>query len=73
MQVEIEGGPAFAFGQVTLAPGGAVRVEGGAMATTRGDIEIVTSTQGGFMRGLRRSLAGEASSSTTSRRAPGER
>ena len=29
------------------------------MATTRGDIEIVTSTRGGFMRGLRRSLAGE--------------
>ncbi len=60
MQVEIEGGPAFAFGEVTLVAGGAVRVEGGAMATTRGDIEIVTSTRGGFMRGLRRSLAGES-------------
>ena len=53
-------GPAFAFGEVTLPPGGSVRVEGGAMATTRGDIEIVTSTQGGFLRGLRRSLGGES-------------
>lgn len=60
MQVEIEGGPAFAFGEVTLPPGGTVRVEAGAMATTRGDIEIATSTQGGFMRGLRRSLGGES-------------
>lgn len=60
MQVEIEGGPAFAFGEVTLPPGTSVRVEGGAMATTRGDIEILTSTQGGFMRGLRRSLGGES-------------
>ena len=34
MQVEIEGGPAFASGEVTLGPGGAVRVEGGAMPTT---------------------------------------
>jgi uncharacterized protein (TIGR00266 family) len=60
MQVEITGGPAYAFGEVTLPPGGAVRVEGGAMATTRGDIEVATSTQGGFMRGLRRSLGGES-------------
>lgn len=60
MQVEIEGGPAFAYGEVTLPPGGAVRLEGGAMATTRGDVEILTSTQGGFMRGLRRSLGGES-------------
>lgn len=60
MQVEIEGGPAFAYGEVTLPPGGAVRLEGGAMATYRGDVEILTSTQGGFMRGLRRSLGGES-------------
>lgn len=60
MQVQIEGGPAFAFGDITLVPGSAVRVESGAMATTRGDIEIKTSTQGGFMKGLRRALGGES-------------
>lgn len=60
MQVEITGGPAFAYAEVTVPPGGAVRLEGGAMAMTRGDIEIVTSTQGGFMRGLKRTLGGES-------------
>jgi uncharacterized protein (TIGR00266 family) len=60
MQVDINSGPAFAFGEITLPPGGAVRVEAGAMAMTRGDIEIATSTQGGFMKGLKRSLGGES-------------
>lgn len=60
MQAEISCGPAFAFAEVTLPPGGSVRLESGAMATTRGDVEIKTSTQGGFMRGLRRSLGGES-------------
>jgi uncharacterized protein (AIM24 family) len=43
MQVEISAGPAFAFGEITLPPGGAVRVEAGAMAMTRGDVDIATS------------------------------
>jgi uncharacterized protein (AIM24 family) len=60
VQVEITSGPAFAFGEVTLAAGGKVRVEAGGMAMTRGDIEITTSTQDGFMKGLRRSLGGES-------------
>jgi len=30
------------------------------MAMTRGDIQIATSTQGGFMKGLKRSLGGES-------------
>jgi uncharacterized protein (TIGR00266 family) len=60
MQAEIHSGPAFAFGEITLAAGGAVRVEAGAMAMTRGDIQIQTSTQGGFMKGLKRSLGGES-------------
>ncbi|GIJ00522.1 uncharacterized protein (TIGR00266 family) [Sediminihabitans luteus] len=60
MQVQIEGGPAFAFAQVSLPPAGSVRVEAGAMATTRGDVQVTTSTRGGFMKGLRRSLGGES-------------
>ena len=60
MQTQISSGPAFAFGEITLPPGGAVRVEAGAMAMTRGDVSMSTSTQGGFMKGLRRSLGGES-------------
>ena len=60
MQVDINSGPAFAFGEITLPAGGAVRVEAGAMAMTRGDVQIATSTQGGFMKGLKRSLGGES-------------
>jgi uncharacterized protein (TIGR00266 family) len=30
------------------------------MAMTRGDVQIATSTQGGFMKGLKRSLGGES-------------
>lgn len=37
-----------------------MRAEAGAMAMTRGDVSIATSTQGGFMKGLRRSLGGES-------------
>ncbi len=60
MQADIHSGPAFAFGEITLPAGGAVRVEAGAMAMTRGDIQIATSTQGGFMKGLKRTLGGES-------------
>ena len=56
MQVDIHSGPSFALGEITLPPGGAVRVEAGAMAMTRGDVAMKTSTRGGFMKGLRRSL-----------------
>ncbi len=37
-----------------------MRVEAGAMAMMRGDIAITTSTKGGFMKGLRRSLGGSS-------------
>jgi uncharacterized protein (TIGR00266 family) len=60
MQVDINSGPAFAFGEITIPAGGAVRVEAGAMAMTKGDVQIATSTQGGFMKGLKRTLGGES-------------
>ncbi len=60
MQVEISSGPAFAFGEITLPAGGAVRVEAGAMAMTRGDVQMATSTHGGFLKGLKRSIGGES-------------
>jgi uncharacterized protein (TIGR00266 family) len=58
MQTEISSGPAFAFGEIKLPPGSSVRVEAGAMAMTRGDVAMTTSTRGGFLKGLRRSQAG---------------
>lgn len=60
MQVDISSGPSFAFGEITIPAGGAVRAEAGAMAMTRGDVSMSTSTQGGFMKGLKRSLGGES-------------
>ncbi|PFG43444.1 uncharacterized protein (TIGR00266 family) [Isoptericola jiangsuensis] len=60
MDVTVTAGPSFAMGTVALPPGGSVRVEAGAMAMTRGDVRMETSTRGGFMKGLRRSLGGES-------------
>src|SRR3954454_21450716 len=60
MQVDIHSGPAFAFGEIQLPPGGTVRVEAGAMGMTRGDVDITPSTQGCFLKGLRRTLGGES-------------
>lgn len=60
MQVEIRSGPSFAFGHITLPPGATVRVEAGAMAMTRGDVSMETSTRGGFMKGIKRSIGGES-------------
>jgi uncharacterized protein (TIGR00266 family) len=58
MKTEINSGPAFAFAEIAVPPGGSVRVEAGAMAMMRGDVSITTSTRGGFFKGLRRSLGG---------------
>jgi uncharacterized protein (TIGR00266 family) len=60
MQVEIMSGPSFAFAEITLPPAGRVRAEAGAMAMTTGDVQMATSTQGGFMKGLKRSFGGES-------------
>ncbi|MDH4017262.1 MAG: AIM24 family protein, partial [Actinomycetota bacterium] len=60
MQVDITAGPAFAFGEIQIPAGGAVRVEAGAMAMTHGDVSMSTSTQGGFMKGLKRTFGGES-------------
>ncbi|WP_402465592.1 TIGR00266 family protein [Isoptericola aurantiacus] len=60
MDVTISAGPAFAMGTIAVPPGGSVRVEAGAMAMTRGDISMETSTRGGFMSGLKRTFGGES-------------
>jgi uncharacterized protein (TIGR00266 family) len=45
---------------VTLSAGESVYTESGGMAWMRGDIEMSTSTRGGLLAGLGRSLAGES-------------
>ena len=58
MQVDIQCGPAFAFGTITLPPGGSVEVEAGAMAAMSGGVEIATASRGGMLGGLKRSVLG---------------
>ncbi len=58
MQVDIQCGPAFAYGTITLAPGGSVEVEAGAMASMTGGVEIATASRGGVLGGLKRSVLG---------------
>ena len=60
MQIEIKYSPAFALAHVTLAPGEVVKSEAGVMIAKTPSVEIETSTQGGFLKGLTRSLGGES-------------
>jgi uncharacterized protein (TIGR00266 family) len=60
MQIEIKHSPAFASATLTLAPNEQVKAEAGAMVWKTPSIDIQTSTQGGFMKGLKRSLGGES-------------
>lgn len=58
MQTEILYAPAYALGRLTLAPRETVTVEAGAMVSMSGDMEIKTSSQGGFLKALKRSTLG---------------
>ncbi len=58
MQTDIHFSPSFAVALVHLAPGEVVRSEAGAMLSMTDTVEIATDTQGGIMRGLRRSVLG---------------
>jgi uncharacterized protein (TIGR00266 family) len=58
MQTEILYGPAYAAAKLTLAAGETVRAESGAMLAMSPGIAMETSTQGGVLKGLRRSILG---------------
>lgn len=60
MQIEIKHSPSFASATVMLSPNEQVKAEAGAMILKTPSVNIETSTQGGFMKGLRRSLGGES-------------
>lgn len=58
MRTEISFSPAFAMATIHLDPGEAVKAEAGAMMAMSTGVEIQTSTQGGVLKGLKRSVLG---------------
>jgi uncharacterized protein (TIGR00266 family) len=58
MRTEISFSPSFAMATVHLDMGESVKSEAGAMMAMSPSIEIQTSTQGGMLKGLRRSVLG---------------
>ncbi len=58
MRTEIQFSPAFAMATVHLDPGEAVKAEAGAMMAMSPTVDIATSTEGGLLKGLRRSVLG---------------
>lgn len=58
MRTEISYSPAFAMGTVHLDVGESIKAEAGAMMAMSTSVDISTSTQGGMLKGLRRSVLG---------------
>jgi uncharacterized protein (TIGR00266 family) len=58
MQTEVLYSPSYAAAKLTMTAGEAVRAESGAMLAMSPGIAMETSTQGGVLKGLKRSLLG---------------
>ena len=58
MNVTLRHSPSFAVGRVTLAPHEQLRAESGAMMATSAGVTVASSTQGGVLKGLKRSVLG---------------
>ena len=70
MNVEVRHNPSFAVARVTLDPGEQARAESGAMMATSYGVAIEASTQGGLLKGLKRSVLGGESLFITTFQAP---
>jgi len=70
MNVETRHGPSFAAARVTLAPNEQLRAESGSMMAMAAGVSITSSTQGGMMKGLKRSFLGGESLFVTTYTAP---
>ena len=70
MNIEVRHAPSFAAARVTLGPGEALRAESGAMMATSYGVAIESSTQGGMLKGLKRSLLGGESLFVSTFKAP---
>ena len=57
-EVQLMGNPDFGWVQINLQPGQTIFVEGGAMSTMKGDMEMKSRLMGGFFRALLRKLFG---------------
>ncbi len=58
MRIDIDFSPAYAMARVTLDQGESAKGEAGAMMAMTPTVDIATSTQGGIMKGLKRSVLG---------------
>jgi uncharacterized protein (TIGR00266 family) len=70
VDIQLRHQPSFAVARVALAPGEQVRAESGAMMATSGGIAVESSTQGGVLKGLKRSMLGGESLFVTTYTAP---
>ena len=70
MRVDLRHSPSFAAARVTLAPGEKLRAESGAMMATSAGVSVESSTQGGVLKGLKRSFLGGESLFITTYTAP---
>jgi uncharacterized protein (TIGR00266 family) len=70
MQIDVRHNPSFAVARVTLDPGEELRAESGAMMATSTGVEVKASTQGGVLKGLKRSVLGGESLFVTTYTAP---
>jgi uncharacterized protein (TIGR00266 family) len=70
VQVDVRHNPSFAVARIRLDPGEELRAESGTMMATSAGVEIQASTQGGVMRGLKRSFLGGESLFITTFTAP---
>jgi uncharacterized protein (TIGR00266 family) len=71
MKVDLRHSPSFAAARVHLDPGEKIRAESGAMMATSSGVLVESSTQGGLMKGLKRSVLGGESLFVTTFTAPG--
>jgi uncharacterized protein (TIGR00266 family) len=70
VDIQLRHQPSFAVARVTLGPGEQIRAESGAMMATSAGVSIEASTQGGVLRGLKRSFLGGESLFITTYTAP---
>jgi len=71
MNVELRHSPSFAAARVVLEAGEKLRTESGAMMATSSGVAVESNTQGGLMKGLKRSMLGGESLFVTTYTAPG--
>jgi uncharacterized protein (TIGR00266 family) len=70
MKVDVRHSPSFAAARVTLAAGEELRAESGAMMASSPGVAVKASTQGGVLKGLKRSVLGGESLFVTTYTAP---